>query len=259
MNGMVVLFFLLVSCQKEISSEPGTDPQNPANEVKLVRIQQGNDPNLANDTIWRINYNTAGRISSIVDSIFGDSLAGIYNAAGRLIQVTYVVYDTRFKYDANGLLTEITHSGFGDTTKNVFTYNNGVIAKNSYYTQSIINGQLELFMETFYTVSGGNIVNAKEVYVSGGTFMDQTFEYSTEPNTFKELALFNFNNRMGLFNFASFETYFNKNLVKKLTLNAQPVEQFENNFIFNSNNLITKIVSVHSPNPWQLTWFLDYK
>ena len=255
---LCLLLLSVAACQKEITSEDNTggggSENPPAVDGKLVRIQQGIDPNLDNDTIWTVGYNGAGKISFISDSIYQDTLKATYDAAGRLTKIDdgYGTIRT-FTYDANGLLTEYLWDDGSTKQKNVYTYTNSVISKRSYYTNAG-SGNLFLYRDYVYTVANGNITTIKELAPNGTEVGTRTYEYGTELNQFKGLSFF----PLGTQFFIDQETYFNKNLLKKSFVNTQMTGLFTNTYTLDSKQRVIKAVQTDDQGRvW--TWMFEYK
>ena len=253
-----ILLILVAACQKEITSEDnaggGGTENPPATDGKLVRIQQGVDPNLDNDTIWTVGYNGAGNISFISDSIYQDTLRATYDAAGRVTKIADGYGTTRsLTYDANGLLTEYLWDDGSTKEKDVYTYTNGVVSKRSHYTNAG-SGNLFLWRDYVYTVTNGNITTIKEYAPNGTQTGTQTYEYGTEANQFKGLCFF----PLGTSFFIDEETYFNKNLLKKAVINTSMTGTFTNTYTMDSKKRIIKTVQTDDTGrTW--TWMFEYK
>src|SRR5882762_6605025 len=84
---MIPVMLILSACSKDKSRENGLTPPQQQKGL-LVRIQQGIDPNLANDTIFLISYKPSGEINALVDSINRDTLVPSYDASGNITSIT---------------------------------------------------------------------------------------------------------------------------------------------------------------------------
>jgi YD repeat-containing protein len=252
---MLALFTVaIVSCQKDVSEDTGGANQGGG---QLVRIQQGIDPDIYNDTIRIISYNANKTISKIVDSLNEDSVICAYNASGKLASlITPDDDEVTFFYDGTGLLTQIDHYHAGSNERYLFYYNNGVVEKKEFLSDDGSGGTPVLRRYHTYSVNGGNITSMK-TYTSTGTLESETtFTYGSQLNPFKELGLFNNANSMGTLQIINHETYFNKNLMTKSTTNG---ESITNTYTFNSSQQITKIVSNDEIWDGVYTWLLSYK
>ncbi|HLK31165.1 MAG TPA: hypothetical protein VKT28_21475 [Puia sp.] len=243
---------LFAACKKDSSSggqQSGTT---------LTRIVEGTDPNLANDTVYLISYNS-GRISSVLDSLYQDSLVATYDASGRLTEVDdigpYSLGSATFSYDANGLLTQILSNVAGSTDKFVFEYTNGVLSKKSDYTDAG-GGSFQLWNYDVYTFNNGDITDMKEYNSAGALTFEATYSYGSQANPFKNLSLFNFGNRLGTDDIINFDTYFNKDIRTGFSISG--LNSTSTN-TFNSRQKPTKIVFNDQLNQWLLTWQFFYQ
>ncbi|HEX4851151.1 MAG TPA: hypothetical protein VFV08_10110, partial [Puia sp.] len=169
-SGAIILsIVVLFACKKSNNSNP-----NPSGGGSLVRIFQGTDPDITNDTVNLITYNQAGKIQYIIDSIYGDTLAGSYDANGNLTAVIgsgagLSGYSANFIYDANNHLTEIDAMVNGETDQTIFEYTGGVVSKKSFYTNSG-SGPVQLYRYFTYMVANGNITSMS-TYQANGTLL----------------------------------------------------------------------------------------
>src|SRR5215467_8224527 len=135
-SGAIIFAIILFACKKNNKSNP-----NPSGGNSLVRIFQGTDPDISNDTVFLVSYNQAGKIQYIIDSIYSDTLAGTYDDHGNLTAVTgsgsgLSGYSATFIYNANNQLTEIDAMVNGEADQTVFEYTGGVVSKKSFSTNS---------------------------------------------------------------------------------------------------------------------------
>ena len=240
----------LVSCKKD----KAPDPINP--DSKLVRIQQGVDPDLYNDTVYLLSYNPSGKVVGIMDSIYQYGLSASYDASGRLEGATDDYGDdATYTYDANGQLTQIDYTMAGSRERFVFTYTNGVVSKKSYYSDFGSGGTMTLWRDYVYTVSGGNITTIKEYTAAGALVNTENFTYGNQANIFKELGLFNYGNILGTGYLMNFESHFNKNLPTAMTSGGPTMN---NGFTYNSQQQLTKVVSTDNSGG-VFTWQFSYE
>ena len=251
----VVTVIGFVSCKKE-TDPPPPPPPPPDPTSRLVRIQQGIDADLSNDTVYLLSYNQAGTISSLIDSVNGYLLTATYDTAGRLEDISEDYTNAAsYTYDINGLLTAINFTIAGSREKYLFTYSNGVVSKKSHYSDFGSGGAQSLWREYIYTVNGGNITTIKE-YNAGATLLNtENFTYGAHTNIFKNLALFNCENILGTENLINFETYFNKNLVTGMSSSARNIT---NAFTLNAEQQLSKAVSTENPGH-VFTWQFSYQ
>lgn len=263
----VILFtffvFALIACQKEVSEEIGDIPSggNPGGGNQsgglLVRLQQGIDPDIYNDTVRNVFYNADKKISKIVDSLNEDSVVCTYNAAGKLASITDDYGDNVFfTYDGAGLLTEVDYTLAGERGQYKYFYNNGIIEKKEHWSDNGSGAPLSLWRYYTYTVSGGNITTMKEYTKAAVLVKESTFTYGSQLNPFKDLGLFNYGNRLGTLYVIDHEAYFNKNLLTGANIGGIPVI---NTYTFNSSQQVTKIVSSVGSGGTVYTWLLGYK
>jgi hypothetical protein len=94
---LLCMIVVIASCSKERSIELGGDPPpgpgpgtggNPVGGTEILRIQQGIDPDITNDTVHLLSYTATKKISKIVDSLGADTMRAEYDAADRLIRIT---------------------------------------------------------------------------------------------------------------------------------------------------------------------------
>lgn len=254
---ILLSLILFAACKK--SSVGGGGGNQPGNA--LIRIQEGVDANITNDTVYLLTYNSSGQLTVLLDSLYQDSLVATYSG-GKLTAVNDVgafsLGNSSFTYDGNGLLTEIDCSVAGSNEKYTFEYTGGIVSKKSYFSDFGLGGAQQLYSYDVYTVTNGNITDMKDYNAASNLNFESTFTYGTQsnPNTFKTLGLFNFGNRLGTQDIIGYETYFNKNILTGFAisgLNASATNTF------NSQQLPTKIVMNDQYNQWLLTWQLSYK
>ena len=267
-----LMFLVLESCQKEISRENETPPpggngnpstggngnQPPTGTGKLYRIRQGIHQDITEDTVLLISYHSEGKVRSIVDSLYKDSSVASYDASGKLTTITRPSGDNLYcLYDSGGLLTEIGYKYSGERNKLLFTYNNGIIAKQSYYTDLGMGGEPKLRREYLYTVTVGNITKIDELDPSGRHLSTDSFEYGPEVNQLKDLSLFNYGNWYGLQHLANFNSYFNKNFITKIT-SAGSTPNSTTVYTLSSQQLLSKVV-VSNEYDAVFTWQFYYR
>ncbi len=80
------LIFFILSCKKDTGT--GGGQQSGGNT--LIRIQEGTDADITNDTVYLISYNSSGKISQVLDSLYQDSLVATYDGSGNLSTVNDV-------------------------------------------------------------------------------------------------------------------------------------------------------------------------
>lgn len=251
-----ITFILVNSCQKEISTEIN-DGDN-VGTGSLVRIQQGIDPDIYNDTVYNISYNPTEKISKIVDSLNQDSLTCTYDPSLRLTTITTPegYDDASYTYDAAGLLTQVDFKMAGSKERFAFSYNNGVVEKKSYYSDLGGGGSPALQGYFTYTFTGENITSIKE-YTKAGVFISETtLTYGSQTNPFKELGLLNNANWLGMQEIINYEAHFNKNLLTSLSTNGL---QISFTYTFNSSQQVTKMVSKDAGNNFTYTWLFYYQ
>jgi hypothetical protein len=248
-----ILVLLSASCKKHNdSSNPGTTSGT------LVRIQQGTDADITNDTVYLIKYNSANKIASIVDSLNLDTLTATYDAtSGKLSSVnsTWGIKAT-YIFDASGLLTQLSYTGGSDIERFTFEYTNGVISKKNYYS-NLGSGPLTLLDYYTYTVSGGNISSESKYAANGSLQLTSTYTYSSQSNSFKDLCLFNYSGTLGSDNIIDVDTYFNTNL--RATISENGSSSANNTYTTGSSQQVTKAVSKDVVYGDVFTWMFTYK
>jgi len=252
--GLLALSVLTFAACKKNSSSP-TDPGNTATG-KLTRIQQGIDPDITNDTVYLISYNAAGKITSLIDSVNKDTLVPSYDNNGNLTAITDKPYlfNATFTYDGSNRLTQIDYY-IGSNERVTFDYTNNVVSKKSQYSDV---GGSGLAVENYYnyTVTSGNITDVKAYTANGTLIADGVITYSSQPNPFQQLSLFNYDNRLGLDDISSIESFFNKNIITGLTESDGTVTA---NLTYNSQQQPSKAVVTDNINDWLLTWQFTFK
>jgi hypothetical protein len=235
----ILAIVVLSACNKSNNSNP-----NPSGGGKLVRIFQGTDPDILNDTVNLITYDQAGRIQNVVDSINLDTLAGTYDANGNLASVTgsgagLNGYSASFVYDASNHLTEIDAVVNGEAEQSIFEYSAGVVSKRSYYTNGG-SGPVSLYRYFTYTVSNGNITSMNTYQADGTLLGTLSATYGAQANPYSVLCLFNFSGSLGIDVIAPLESYFNKNILTGTSASGTVLTSVQN--IFNNNQKISKAI-----------------
>jgi len=245
------LTLAIASCKKSNDSAP-----NPGSGSTLVRIQQGTDPDITNDTVYLIKYDASSRIASITDSLNQDTLVAAYDGVtGKLATVKSTWGDNAsFVYDGSGQLLQVNYILAGSSERDAFEYSNGVVSKKSYYS-NLGSGSLSLQGYSTYVVTNGNITSMSD-YTKGGTLKSTTtYAYNTQTNSFKDLSLFNNGNALGTDNIINRETYFNKNLLASASLSGAISS---NTYSFNGSTM-TKAIALDASNGEVYTWMFSYK
>ena len=241
--------------------KPGGDTISvipPPAPVFLARIQQGIDADLSKDTVYKLTWKDAKRISLLVDSIKNDTLVATYDDGGKLTAITdkgASPDNATFTYDADNLLTQITYTNATSTQQYVFVYVNGVINKKSYYTAT---GAAALKLNSYftYTVADSNITEIKAYTSTGIQIAVAALTYGTQPNPFTNLCLFNYRKRLNMDDIAPFEAYFNKNIVTSLSTYGLTATL---NNTFDSGQQLGKIVADDKINQKLYTWQFFYQ
>lgn len=248
----IVSLITITSCKKENNS---SNP-NPGTGTNLVRIQQGTDPDITNDTVYLISYADSSRISSIVDSVNQDTLFITTDAGGNPLTVTETYgYTASYTYDGNGVLQRLDYNMAGSHEQDVFTYTNGVLSKRT-HNSNLGSGPVSIQGSFTYTFSGGNITDIKEYDLNGTFVQETTCSYGTQTNNLKTISLLNLGNILGTESFMSLETWFNKNLVTGYAANGATVSNVYTN---NNNQQPAHVVSTDNINDYLFTWNFLYK
>src|ERR1700753_2328654 len=180
---------LFASCKKNNVTGGGGGQSG----TSMVRIQEGTDTDITNDTVYLLRYNSSAQLTVLLDSLYQDSLVATYTS-GKLTAVNDVgafsLGSSSFTYDANGLLTEIDCNVAGSNDKYTFEYTSGVVSKKSYYSDFGLGGAQNLYSYDVYTVTNGNITDMKDYDAANNLNYDATFTYGSQANpaTFKTLA-----------------------------------------------------------------------
>ena len=251
------LLAFATACKKN-SSSPN---QGNTTTGKMVRILQGTDPDITNDTVYLISYDASGKITSLIDSLNLDTLAASYDASGNLTAITdksaYPQYDMNgsFTYDGSNHLTQMDYNLAGSAERYTFDYTSGVVSKKSYYS-NLGSGPLTLQNYYTYTLSGNNITDIK-FYSSGGALLAEgTATYGSQANPFKTLSLFNFGDRLGLDGIAPIESFFNSNINAAVSTSGLSATA---NVTYDSKQQLSKIVVTDNINGDLLTWQFTFK
>jgi hypothetical protein len=255
-RAIIPVSLLFGACKKDTPLTP--NPQGSTGA--LVRIQEGTDPDITNDTVYLISYNSSNKIKALTDSINQDTLVPTYDNSGNLTSIAEVNswgYGTNaaFTYDANNLLIQTSYNLAGSNEKYVFTYTNGVISKRSYYSDLGMGGAQNLQGYVTYTVTGGNITDVKAFTAGGVQLGEVTATYTAQLNTFKTLSLFNYGNILGM-SILTYETWFNTNQLSAVTASGLSATS---TFTLNQAGAPVKIITNDMIDGWLLTWMFSYK
>jgi hypothetical protein len=255
--GVMLLF---QSCQKYASSTIGTTPA-PSGGSTLCRMQLGIDPNVKQDTIWTISYNAINKPSVISDSMSGFTATADYDISQRIKEISTSRGDqAMFTYNINGLLSEINLGWAGHRERYVFSYTNNIVSKKSYYTDNGSGRDLVLAKEYVYTVINNNITSIKEYNATGELMRTENCSFDIQPNSFKDLSLFSYALLLGADHLIDAETYFDKNLLSKVTVtdNARiTTDELVNTYTLNGKQFPVKVVSKYKSGT--LNWIFSYR
>jgi len=212
--------FIFSSCKKDSPSSGGSS--NTGIGTKLVRIQQGTDP--TTDTVFKIIY-SGDNIAKIYDSIFAgtiepDTLSTIF-INGTLVSASDESgFSANYSYNSSSQISTIDAMVVGEHDVYTYTYNNGILAQKTWSSDLGRGGTPTLYVTSKYTVTNGNITEIKEYENGNDLFDDLTLTYSSQiqPAVFKQLALLNIGNILGLdhilgFDSYTFDSFLNTNLV----------------------------------------------
>jgi hypothetical protein len=251
---IIPCLIFLYSCKKD---NGGGRSQSNGN---LVRVFEGTDADINNDTVYLLTYNSSNQIITLLDSLYQDSLVATYNASGNLSAVndigSFGLGSSSFTYNTNGTLAQINANVAGENDQYVFEYTNGIVSKKTYSSDFGLGGALQLYSYDMYTVSNGNITDMKGYDASNNLTSETTFTYGAQANPFKTLSLFNFGNRLGTQDIINYETYFNKNIQTGFTTSSL---SSTSTLTFNSQQKPTQIITNDQVNGWLLTWQFFYK
>jgi hypothetical protein len=249
LTGLAILC-LIVSCKKS-----STTPNTPSGS-NLVRIQEGIDPDITNDTVYLVRYNSSGQITSINDSLNVDSLTASYDANNNLTN-WHDLYgiSTSFSYNGNQL-TQIDQELAGSHEQFVFTYTNNILSKMNYNSDLGSGGSVSPYGYFLITMTGGNITEEKG-YTNGGVLQeDITFTYGSQANFFQKLSLFDVGGTLGSDDIFNQLTWFNKNLVTGFSQGGMTATS---TYTFNSSGQPTHVVTHDPINVGVFTWQFSYK
>ncbi len=232
--------------------------------LQLTRIQQGTDP--ATDTVFKIIYN-GNNISRIYDSIFAgsfaftDALNVFYN--GDLLQSVSDLnggLSATYSYDPAMRLKEIDINFFGEIDNYYYTYTGNNVSQKRWFSDFSKGTKPVLYQTSNYTVTNGNITEAKTYDSLNTLTSDVTFTYNSQPHAalFKQLALLDLGDFLFLNDFEGFgiggcDTYFNANMMAGYT-NGSNNTSFPNTL--NANQMPLEIIDKASE--YTFTWQFSY-
>lgn len=197
------------ACKKSGGSSGGSQGNT------LIRIQQGIDPSIINDSVYLLKYDSKNRLSVVIDSINQDTLTATYNDANQLtaIQESSAYSSDQFAatFNSNGQLTEIDCTVAGQADQYVFTYN-GSMPSQCVFSNNGGSGSLFVWRTYGYTATGGNITDIKEYDQNNTLIGERQLTYTTQSNPFKTLSFFDWGGRLGTDDISFMETYFNANM-----------------------------------------------
>jgi hypothetical protein len=253
------VILLLLSCQKYVS-DSGAVPPAPTGGSVLFRMQLGTNPNIKQDSVWKIAYNAIGQPAMISDSLSGFTASATYDPSQRLSEIITSRGDEAvFAYNINGLLNEIRVAWSGHQDRYVFSYTNNIISKKSRYSDYGTGRDLVLTREYAYTVDNNNITSIKEYSPSGELLNVEKCSFDIQPNPFKNVSLFSYALALGADHLIDAETYFNKNLLTKVTVteNARTSEELVNSYTLNDKQFPVKVISKNANGTF--TWTFNYR
>jgi len=268
MRFVTILLALLCSvhfsCQKELSveisdSNSTTNPAiPPSGGGKLVRIQQGIDPDITMDTVLLISYDGSQRITQIVDSLYTDTIKVTYDAStGRLAQARGRYSNVQYLFNSGGQLIEINYANFGHTGKYTFEYTNGVLTKKNEYSDIGPGGSLQLWSYSMYTFNGENISRVITYHNNGSLFYQTDYTFGNHANSFKDLGLLNVSNTLGLDKLTDLDIYFCKNdFTKAVTDGITNITLYTYN---SQQQPVKATIEQSNPYPYLNTWMFQYK
>ncbi len=242
---VAVLLMSSLSCTREKCIDE--NPQHPS-KGNLIRIQQGTGANTKNDTVKLITYDHLHRISTVADSIHKYTMFAYYDVSGRISAIieksgSAASDSARMYYDGAGLLTRYDFTNAGQKNRYILEYQNGVVAKKTYYSDHGSGGPLNLSRYSVYQVTAGNITGIKEYSQADQLISETKLTYGAALNPFKDISLFNFANKLGTADIINFETYFSKNILTGYQINSLAAETVMIENVFNGMQKPVKIVS----------------
>ncbi|MCW3467842.1 hypothetical protein [Chitinophaga nivalis] len=261
-----LLFFvavIIVSCKKEMSTPDAqppvvTVPTASANGDQFVGWRQGLPE--AYDTLFKVSYDVNKRIKSVENTTYGSIYNATYDGAGNLTVFTQIhkgvlALTVNFKYNADNLLEEFDPPMYsGSKSRYTYQYTNGILSRKTYYTVTNQKYPTTLNIWRYYTyeATNGNITSRKEYDSENKLVGETTFTYTNDKNIFRSLCMFNFINDLGLYDVASVEKFFNKNLIATETVNGV---QRKFSYTYNENKQLTGLVVSYPGAIRTRTWF----
>jgi YD repeat-containing protein len=204
---LMVFVICLFACKK---SNTGTNP--PKGSSKPVRIASSGTN--YTPTVFLINYNSAGNITSIDDSVAGIIYTATYDASGNLVHISQMQGSTAgdsatYTYNIQGEMTGANISMQGTVVLTTYYYTAGLLMSDSTYY--FVGGIPNSFSFSTYLRSGGNIsaIQTGSSGSSNGDTIDLT--YTSAANPFKQLSLFNYSAGLQNSDVASPYTFFSQN------------------------------------------------
>ena len=253
----VMLMFL--SCQKYVSDTNGILPALSGGST-LFRMQMGTNPNIKQDSIWTIAYNSINKPSMISDSLNGFTASATYDVSQRIKEISTSRGDqAMFIYNINGLLSTIDVAWAGRRYRYVFSYTNNIVSKKSCYSDNGSGRDLVLTKEYAYTVINNNITSIKEYSPSGDLLRVENCSFDIQPNVFKDFSLFSYSLLLGADHLIDAETYFNKNLLTRVTVteNARTSDELLNSYTLNGKQFPVRVISKSKNGAF--TWTFSYR
>lgn len=251
---VLVSMVFIYSCKKENNSNNGNGSHNSGGN--LVRIQQGVDPDITNDTVYLISYTDTNHIASIVDSVNSDTLFVTTNSAGNPLHVTETYgFSASYVYDDHSNLTQLDYIMAGSHEQDVFEYTGGVLSKRT-HNSNLGSGGLKLQGSFTYTFTNGNITDIKEFDLNGTFVQETTCSYGSQPNDLRNISLINLGNILGAEPVFAMETWFNKDMQTAISINGGSIS---NVYTLNSNAQPAEIVSRDNVNNYTFTWNFLYQ
>lgn len=248
---LLIASLTFFSCSKDNDpTEP--DENEPETETLITKMTQGLVP--GDDTVFVFSYDADKRIKSVINVSDQDTFETSFNTAGLISAVVirgkYNRGTDSFTYNANNQLiqADFESAGGGYQTRYTFEYTGGVIAKKSYYTGGMGEGELALLRYTTYEVTNGNITGSKE-YSNTNTFLfEEKYTYNNEPNVLQPICLLNWMNFLGADDVADIEMFFNKNLITgRAYTYAGETSTATYAYTYNDKKQLTKVVFNNSP------------
>ncbi|HLX92688.1 MAG TPA: hypothetical protein VKR32_13450 [Puia sp.] len=248
-----------LACKKS-----STSPNQQQSSGKTVRIQSSATHLL--NLVFLVNYDQPGNITSVNDSIEGIVYTPTYDNAGNLVRILQTkgglaADSALYMYNAQGQMTESVTSYLYTVEMIKFYYSAGILAADSTYAYDA--GALTESSYETYQMTNGDITLFQQGIVAGVASDSTTFTYTSSPNPFKQLSLFNWTQGLENDNILVQYAFFNQHAIAGFS-NSSPTIEAQSvtaTYTYNSSNQVTGVQTTEnegSTNPMNFYWVISY-